>query len=45
VATAERRGRRSARIPPFQRFLEQQRTRVYRFLLTTVGPNEADDCF
>ena len=33
------------RIPPFQRFLDEQRTLVYRFLLGTVGPNDADDCF
>jgi len=32
-------------IPPFQVFLEEQRTVVYRFLLAQVGPNEADDCF
>jgi len=45
VATAKRRGRRSARIPPFQRFLDEHRAIVYRFLLATVGPNDADDCF
>jgi len=33
------------RIPPFQRFLDEQRTIVYRFLLATVGPSDADDCF
>lgn len=32
-------------IPPFQAFLEEHRTRVYRFLLASVGPNDADDCF
>jgi RNA polymerase sigma factor (sigma-70 family) len=32
-------------IPPFQVFLEEHRTVVYRFLLAQVGPNEADDCF
>jgi RNA polymerase sigma factor (sigma-70 family) len=32
-------------IPPFQVFLEEQRTVVYRFLLASVGPGEADDCF
>jgi RNA polymerase sigma factor (sigma-70 family) len=32
-------------IPPFQSFLEDQRTIVYRFLLGSVGPAEADDCF
>ena len=33
------------RVPPFQNFLEEQRTIVYRFLLAAVGPTEADDCF
>jgi RNA polymerase sigma factor (sigma-70 family) len=32
-------------IPPFQAFLEEHRTVVYRFLLAQVGPNDADDCF
>src|SRR2546425_10406466 len=32
-------------LPPFQRFLEENRTVVYRFLLASVGPGEADDCF
>src|SRR5437870_344587 len=32
-------------IPPFQSFLEDHRTIVYRFLLGSVGPAEADDCF
>jgi RNA polymerase sigma factor (sigma-70 family) len=32
-------------IPPFQTFLEEHRTTVYRFLVASVGPNEADDCF
>lgn len=32
-------------IPPFQAFLEEHRTIVYRFLLACVGPGEADDCF
>jgi RNA polymerase sigma factor (sigma-70 family) len=36
---------RGGAIPPFQVFLEEQRTVVYRFLLAQVGPNEADDCF
>jgi RNA polymerase sigma factor (sigma-70 family) len=31
--------------PPFARFLEEHRAMVYRFLLASVGPNEADDCF
>ena len=48
----EHRGRpaRTARkvargIPPFQAFLEEHRLVVYRFLVASVGPNEADDCF
>jgi RNA polymerase sigma factor (sigma-70 family) len=32
-------------VPPFQVFLDQHRTAVYRFLLASVGPQEADDCF
>ncbi len=31
--------------PPFSRFLEDHREAVYRFLVATVGPDEADDCF
>lgn len=41
-------GRRTATtpaVPPFQSFLEEHRTIVYRFLLAAVGPAEADDCF
>lgn len=33
------------RIPPFQAFLEEHRLAVYRFLVASVGSNEADDCF
>jgi RNA polymerase sigma factor (sigma-70 family) len=33
------------RPPPFQRFLDEQRALVYRYLLATVGPNDADDVF
>ena len=32
-------------VPPFSRFLEEHRTVVYRYLLATVGPQDADDCF
>ena len=32
-------------IPPFQVFLDQNRSRVYRFLVVAVGPADADDCF
>jgi RNA polymerase sigma factor (sigma-70 family) len=31
--------------PPFSRFLEDHREAVYRFLVATAGPDEADDCF
>jgi RNA polymerase sigma factor (sigma-70 family) len=31
-------------IPPFQTFLDQHREIVYRFLLFSVGPDEAADC-
>ncbi len=33
------------KLPPFQRLLESHRDEVYRFLLASVGPGEADDCF
>jgi RNA polymerase sigma factor (sigma-70 family) len=32
-------------VPPFQDFLEANRTIVYRFLLSAAGPGDADDCF
>lgn len=32
-------------LPPFQKLLDEYRTDVYRFLVATVGPGEADDCF
>lgn len=31
--------------PPFQRFLDEHREPVYRFLVASVGTNDADDCF
>jgi RNA polymerase sigma factor (sigma-70 family) len=31
--------------PPFQRFLDDHRDEVLRFLTAAVGPNEAEDCF
>ncbi len=31
-------------VPPFHRFLEENRVAVYRFLLVTAGPQDADDC-
>jgi RNA polymerase sigma factor (sigma-70 family) len=38
-------GRDERTLPPFQAFLDENRTVVYRFLLAAVGPQEADDCF
>jgi RNA polymerase sigma factor (sigma-70 family) len=32
-------------LPPFQRFLDSNREAVWRFLLATAGPAEAEDCF
>jgi RNA polymerase sigma factor (sigma-70 family) len=32
-------------LPPFQVFLDTHRADVYRFLVASVGPEEADDCF
>jgi RNA polymerase sigma factor (sigma-70 family) len=32
-------------IPPFQSFLDQHREDVYRFLVSAVGYQEAQDCF
>jgi RNA polymerase sigma factor (sigma-70 family) len=32
-------------VPPFQRFLEEHRSDVYRFLLASVGARDADDVF
>ena len=32
-------------VPPFQAFLDQHRSAVMAFLLATVGPADADDCF
>jgi RNA polymerase sigma factor (sigma-70 family) len=31
--------------PPFQVFLDENREAVWRFLVSTVGPVEAEDCF
>jgi RNA polymerase sigma factor (sigma-70 family) len=31
--------------PPFQVFLDENRDAVWRFLVSSVGPSEADDCF
>jgi RNA polymerase sigma factor (sigma-70 family) len=32
-------------LPPFQRFLDAHRDDVWRFLVASVGRDEADDCF
>jgi RNA polymerase sigma factor (sigma-70 family) len=32
-------------LPPFQRFLDAHRDAVWRFLVSSVGAVEADDCF
>ncbi len=32
-------------LPPFQRFLDCHRDDVWRFLVSSVGPVEAEDCF
>ena len=33
------------KLPPFQTLLDEHRTDVYRFLVATAGPSDADDCF
>jgi RNA polymerase sigma factor (sigma-70 family) len=35
----------SVELPPFQAFLDEHRDDVYRFLVASVGREEADDCF
>jgi RNA polymerase sigma factor (sigma-70 family) len=35
----------SARLPPFQSFLDEQRDVVWRLLVSSVGKTDADDCF
>ena len=32
-------------LPPFQTFLDEHRSAVLAFLIATLGPGEADDCF
>jgi RNA polymerase sigma factor (sigma-70 family) len=32
-------------LPPFSAFLEEYRVPVFRFLLASVGPQHAEDCF
>jgi RNA polymerase sigma factor (sigma-70 family) len=36
---------RSVKLPPFQAVLDAHRLDVYRFVVATVGPSEADDVF
>ncbi len=45
AATRTEADRRGGEIPPFQAFLDEYRTVVYRFLVAAVGANDADDCF
>ena len=33
------------KLPPFQALLDEHRTDIYRFLVATAGPSDADDCF
>ncbi len=35
----------SRALPPFQRFLDAHRDPVWRFLVSSVGATEAEDCF
>ncbi|HTQ69506.1 MAG TPA: sigma-70 family RNA polymerase sigma factor [Solirubrobacteraceae bacterium] len=35
----------SAPPPPFQAFLDDNREAVWRFLVSSVGPTDAEDCF
>ena len=35
----------SVRLPPFQSLLDEHRDGVYRFLVASLGRDEADDCF
>jgi RNA polymerase sigma factor (sigma-70 family) len=35
----------SVKLPPFQALLDEHRADVYRFLVATAGPSEADDAF
>jgi RNA polymerase sigma factor (sigma-70 family) len=36
---------RRSGLPPFEDFMEEHRVIVYRFLMASAGPAEADDCF
>lgn len=35
----------SAQLPPFQRFLDEQRDVVWRLLVSSIGKPDAEDCF
>ena len=35
----------AVRLPPFQALLDEHRDGVYRFLVASVGRDDADDCF
>jgi RNA polymerase sigma factor (sigma-70 family) len=35
----------SEQLPPFQRFLDTHRDVVWRLLVSSVGPTDAEDCF
>ena len=45
IGTRQRSVRRAAGLPPFQTLIDEHRGLVYRFLLASVGPVDADDCF
>ena len=36
---------RGVKLPPFQALLDSHSAEVYRFLVATAGPVDADDCF
>jgi RNA polymerase sigma factor (sigma-70 family) len=38
-------GQMSEAPPPFQVFLDENRDAVWRFLVSSVGPSDAEDCF
>jgi RNA polymerase sigma factor (sigma-70 family) len=35
----------STPLPPFQRFIDEHRDEVWRFLVASAGRNDAEDCF
>lgn len=35
----------TVKLPPFQRLLDEHRVEIYRFLVATAGPVDADDAF